>query len=276
MRPKLTILIPAYNAKGTIRRTLSSLDAQIDKDFEVMILSDGSTDATDFIAYNWCCGRAGYRFLKGEHSGVGATRERLFRECDTEYVTFLDADDVLMPYATKFMNDAIRKFDEDILVFRFHKELENELVLFSEQRGLTWCFGKVYKSEFIKANGITFDPGLRTGEDSYFNAIAFEFGTHRVVPISVAVWCNNPNSITRKDGEGGFFDIMADNIKGMTMALQVVKKRKSLRDIKLIQPNLNRIRENLAIMKSKFEPKQVEKLTTLYEEFIKECTCEHD
>lgn len=268
MERMLTVLIPAYNTESTIMRTLASLDAQIDNDFNVIVYSDGSTDNTDFLASTWCYANNTAEFYKGEHTGVGATREKLFEKCETEYFMFLDADDVLMPYATKMVNDAVRKIGGDVLLFHFYKELENGLKLYTQSDGLTWCHGKVYRKPFIEKNGITFDPGLRTAEDSYVNSICFELGEFNIVPFPICVWCNNPNSVTRCIGKHTAYDFVLDNTKALVKAAKFVSETKPVEQINFIKPNIAVIKANIDEIDDYMTPEQKEEVMEYYRKFI--------
>lgn len=245
MENKITVLVPAYNAESTIARTLASLDAQLDNRFNVIVCSDGSTDGTNELARNWCMLRDNTSFYENRHMGVGATREKLYKECETEYFIFLDADDVLYPYATKLINEAINS-ENDIYHFYFYRENDSDLTLYTEKIGLTWTHGKVYKREFINRYGITFDPKLKTGEDSYVNAICYELADYKVIDIPIYIWCNNANSITRSIDYDGLFGLLRDNVTATEKSLKFVARYKEYSSIKFVEATLVFIEKNVA------------------------------
>ncbi|HEY7055232.1 MAG TPA: glycosyltransferase family A protein [Vicinamibacterales bacterium] len=94
--PMVSIIVPAYNASATISETMASIFAQTRRDFEVIVIDDGSTDrpALDTSLAPW---RAGVRLLDQPNRGAGAARNQGLLHARGRYVAFLDADDMWMP-----------------------------------------------------------------------------------------------------------------------------------------------------------------------------------
>lgn len=91
---KISVVIPLYNKRATIRRALDSVRAQTVSPFEVLVVDDGSTDggAEQVAAMAcWC------RLIRQQNAGVSAARNRGARECCGDWVAFLDADDEWLP-----------------------------------------------------------------------------------------------------------------------------------------------------------------------------------
>lgn len=88
---KASIIIPAYNAEKTIAETLNSALAQTYKDFEVIVVDDGSTDDTLKVISDFF----GVVKIAAPHEGIGATRNRAIAVSKGEYILPLDADDLL-------------------------------------------------------------------------------------------------------------------------------------------------------------------------------------
>jgi len=93
--PRVSVIIPAYNAAATIAGTLDSVIGQTFQDFEIICVDDGSTDRTRAIVEQYArdCGD---RVKLGEqaNSGPAAGRNNGARHSTGEYLAFLDADDV--------------------------------------------------------------------------------------------------------------------------------------------------------------------------------------
>jgi len=98
---KISIIIPAYNAEQFLRRTVDSVIAQTWTDWELVILDDGSVDATYSIAQKCAAPDPRIRAVKSSNGGVANARNAGYRETngDSEYVTFLDHDDTWHPHA---------------------------------------------------------------------------------------------------------------------------------------------------------------------------------
>jgi glycosyltransferase involved in cell wall biosynthesis len=92
--PVVSVVVPTYNRAGYIRRAVDSVLAQTYRDFEVIIVDDGSDDDTQCVveAYG---GRVRYVFQ--DNAGPGAARNHGTRISTGTYLAFLDSDDVWLP-----------------------------------------------------------------------------------------------------------------------------------------------------------------------------------
>jgi glycosyltransferase involved in cell wall biosynthesis len=89
--PRVAIVLPVYNHARYVEQTLQSLYAQDFRDFEILAVDDGSTDNTLEILNRHC---ARIRIIQSEHKGPAAARNQALIQTDSEYVAFMDADDV--------------------------------------------------------------------------------------------------------------------------------------------------------------------------------------
>jgi len=114
MSPKLSVCTPTYNRKDYVRETLDSIFAQTYKDFEVVVVDDGSTDGTEEMIK-----RVGYpvRYYWQENRGEAATRNKLISLAEGQFITFLDSDDLLMPDAVERMINVMEAEDEEVIVY---------------------------------------------------------------------------------------------------------------------------------------------------------------
>ncbi len=92
--PRVSVIIPAYNAATTIAGTVDSVIAQTLQDFEIICVDDGSTDGTLAIVKEY--GERA-RLIEQANSGPAAARNNGARNSSGEYLAFLDADDVWTP-----------------------------------------------------------------------------------------------------------------------------------------------------------------------------------
>ena len=94
--PSLSVVIPAYKIAPFIAETLESVFAQTFKDYEVIVVNDGSPDTEEFErALSPYEGRV--RYFRQENRGAGAARNRGLLEARGEFVAFLDGDDLWLP-----------------------------------------------------------------------------------------------------------------------------------------------------------------------------------
>ncbi|MHC5768216.1 MAG: glycosyltransferase family 2 protein [Nostoc sp.] len=93
--PKVSIVIPAYNSLKFLPETMESVFKQTFKDFEVLVVNDGSSDDTE----HWVSQIADPRFklITQENQGLSGARNTGIAHASGEYIAFLDADDLWEP-----------------------------------------------------------------------------------------------------------------------------------------------------------------------------------
>ncbi len=92
-----SIVIPAYNAAATLRSTVTSVQAQTDQDFEIIIIDDGSTDETLSIMLDLAAADVRIRAISKPNTGVSDTRNLAGKLAKGKLLAFLDADDQWHP-----------------------------------------------------------------------------------------------------------------------------------------------------------------------------------
>ena len=102
----VSVIIPLYNKARYIQRALNSVLAQTFRDFEVLVVDDGSTDESRDIVRR--CADSRIRLIVQENAGPGAARNRGLRDAQTEVVAFLDSDDEWLP---TFLEENLRWFE---------------------------------------------------------------------------------------------------------------------------------------------------------------------
>jgi glycosyltransferase involved in cell wall biosynthesis len=97
--PLVSVVVPAFNAAGVLGRALASVAAQTMGDWELVVVDDGSTDATAATAEAWQA-RLGdrMRVVRQEHAGSSVARNTGLERARGRYAAFLDADDEFVPH----------------------------------------------------------------------------------------------------------------------------------------------------------------------------------
>jgi len=94
--PRVSIVMPAFNAERYIAEALRSVEAQTMRDLEVVIVDDGSTDGT-IDEVNRFSDRLDITLLRQSNAGPSAARNNGIRHARADYCAFLDADDIMLP-----------------------------------------------------------------------------------------------------------------------------------------------------------------------------------
>ncbi len=113
-QPKVSICIPTYNRKDFLVKTLDSILEQTYKNYEIVIVDDGSTDGTaDMIKkLNFPV-----TYHRQENRGDAAARNKLIELAKGKYVTFIDSDDLLLPDSVERMVRIAESAGQDFIVY---------------------------------------------------------------------------------------------------------------------------------------------------------------
>lgn len=92
---KFSIIIPLYNKAPYIRKALETVCAQTYRDYEIIVVNDGSTDDSALVAESYLQHAEGicYTIISQDNAGVAAARNRGVKHASGQYMAFLDADD---------------------------------------------------------------------------------------------------------------------------------------------------------------------------------------
>lgn len=93
MSPRVSVVMPAYNAESTIGAAVASVLWQTFRDLELVVVDDGSSDKTSEIA---SAPDGAVKLVQQENQGVAAARNRGIAEAGGELISFCDADDILL------------------------------------------------------------------------------------------------------------------------------------------------------------------------------------
>ena len=91
------MIVPVYNAEAYLPDTLESLRAQTYPDLEILLIDDGSTDASGKLCREIAQKDRRFRCISQENQGGSAARNHSLDEAQGIYVQFADADDLLVP-----------------------------------------------------------------------------------------------------------------------------------------------------------------------------------
>jgi glycosyltransferase involved in cell wall biosynthesis len=104
--PRISVIIPAYNAAGTLARALDSVLTQTWPAFEIIVIDDGSIDTTAAVAASY---GEKIRYLRQDNAGVSAARNHGARIASGDWLAFLDADDWYYPDRLKWHGEWITR-----------------------------------------------------------------------------------------------------------------------------------------------------------------------
>lgn len=197
----INVIIPAYNCRATLGRTLASLVAQTDTNFEVLVVDDCSTEDIKSIVDDYR-DKLHVIYIRNENNlGCGMSRQVGIDNATQKFITFLDSDDMFMPYTVETFNSIIEANpNTEYLHSHFYEQtvLNGDPVLYLWKDNYTACHGKLYNVDLIRKYGIRNSPEVKWADDSFFNSMCSELLTMSTIAIPTMLWCNNKNSIMRR------------------------------------------------------------------------------
>lgn len=119
--PRISVVVPIYNVEAYLDDCLRSLTGQTAGDLEVVMVDDGSTDASAEIAARWAERDRRLRLVHQPNAGLGAARNAGLAEASGELLAFLDSDDVLPANALELLRDALDRSGSDFATGNVHR-----------------------------------------------------------------------------------------------------------------------------------------------------------
>ncbi len=202
---KISVIIPTFNEVSVLEDCIESLGYQTEKDFEIIVVDDGSSDKTLEILQNLKSTIGNFQFFKQDHKGAGAARNLGASHAKGEILVFVDAD---MTFDKDFLKNLTEPIRKNLAKGTFSKDenVSNWDNVWSRCWNINegWekkkrhpknypdhqpVFRAILKSEFDKVNGFT--PGGYDDDWSLSKKLKYE----AVVAPGAIFYHKNPSSL---------------------------------------------------------------------------------
>ncbi len=207
----ISIIIPMYNGEKYIQRCIESINNSFNKDIEIVIVDDGSTDNSLKICKEIANKCNNIYIYSQKNMGVSSARNFGISKANGEWITFVDADDIIIKsFGEETLNCNIdwiiysKYFEEDKIVCNEFEKNQLKLAINNlksqyNKMHLNTVWSKLYRRAIINRNNIKFNDKLIHGEDMIFNLKYFECCKNIILKKkSVYCLCSNEESATRK------------------------------------------------------------------------------
>ena len=172
----VSVIIPIYKKEDVLDRCVASVLAQKYKNLEVLLIDDGSPDACGSMCDAWAAKDNRIKIFHQENQGVSAARNKGLSEAAGDFITFVDADDVL---DGDFLSALLQQFADDSIqvviggnrsakkpfCLRLDSKSAVRLMFDDDNFGVN-IWGKVYRASLLQ--NLRFPLGIKMGEDLFF------------------------------------------------------------------------------------------------------------
>ncbi len=183
--PKVSVIIPVYNAESTIVKCIESVLLQDYSNIECVIINDGSTDNTEKIILSKYSHNSCIKYLKTENHGVSHARNTGLDIATGDYIVFLDSDDYLLEES---ISSRVQRMNQNSLVIcGYCEDSVDNAYLFDEATFKDdipvfllnlfymkpygyqgYSVNKIYSTKIIRENKIRFNEEISYNEDRLF------------------------------------------------------------------------------------------------------------
>lgn len=190
MKPMVSIIVPIYNAEPYLHRCVDSILNQEYTDFELLLMDDGSKDASGAICDEYAQKDPRVHVVHKENTGVSDTRNQAIRMAKGTYLQFLDSDDWMTPDSTKLLVRSALEYDCDLVISDFYRvvgervsrkgDIDEDGVMTQEEfaahmmenpadfyYGVLW--NKLYRRDIIEEHELSMEAKISWCEDFMFN-----------------------------------------------------------------------------------------------------------
>ncbi len=178
--PKLSIIIPVYNAEKYIRNCLDNILNQGFFDYECILVNDGSKDNSEAICSEYVKKDQRYKLINKVNGGASSARNAGIKAACGDYITFVDSDDYIINEIYSKCFEVIEKESADVVCFDMIRiEDKKEIKILFSDEGLNENFikynvymhsvcNKIFNGNIIRENHVLFDESVKTCEDFLF------------------------------------------------------------------------------------------------------------
>lgn len=226
---KLSVIVPCYNVEAHVERTLDSILGQGVKDMEVLLINDGSVDATPEICDRLAAQNPQVKVFHQENGGLSAARNTGIDHARGDYIAFVDSDDVLVPGIYPSILQKMEDTQAEVGVFnltRVYRDrsqvqastnqlltTSNDLleVFFNLKGANFYAWNKVMKASLL--NHLRFEKGVMY-EDIMFSYKLSLFTRRAIVVDQVGIYyMDNDQSIVNQSFNPNQYDNVVEREK---------------------------------------------------------------
>ena len=166
--PKISIIVPVYNVENYIEKCIKSIIAQTFKDFELILIDDGSTDNSGYICDKYLNLDSRIKVIHKENTGVSDTRNLGLKVATGDYIGFVDSDDFIDKLMYEKLYDESVNNHSDMIIIGLREidgkgktlnEYIPKNINLNEIMKRAYPCNKIFKRELFIKNNLYFNEG---------------------------------------------------------------------------------------------------------------------
>jgi len=139
-KPEISVIMLTYNREAFVARAIESVLAQTYRDFEFIIVNNGSTDKSGAIADEYAAKDSRIRVIHRERGNIGSGRNTGLSAAKGEYIAFFDDDDWCEPDFLEFMHNLARESNADVSICGAFDKIFEEKCVYTAEEALSVLF----------------------------------------------------------------------------------------------------------------------------------------
>lgn len=224
MEPLVSIIIPVYNVEAYLEKCLSSVSAQTEKNIEIIVVDDGSTDGSGAICDAFAKKDSRAIVIHKENEGCSVARNTGIAIARGKYLYFVDSDDTITPNAVELLYNKAEELRADVVVCalelttpdNYIEEMEQgALKLFDSSKsysGYEYLYNSIkysnlrdeicrhfFSREFFNKHGLAFEKGIYHEDQLLVMLMFLKAERVALIPERVYIYLNRRPGSTMND-----------------------------------------------------------------------------
>lgn len=226
---RFSVIIPVFNSKRFLRKCLNSVVNQSFRNYEIILIDDGSTDTSGAICDSYSEKHDNITVIHKDNQGQIAARTDGVKRAIGEYIVFVDSDDTLEPNALEVINSKIEQYHPDGVIYessrisahgliKMHSGANFKEYMLTDKHALyheilstsSHCSvcKKAFKRDLFTTSGLEHLYDLRIGEDFYQTmSLIAQASSVLFIPDDLYNYRNNPDSTIHRELEASRYKI---------------------------------------------------------------------
>lgn len=196
MKPEISIIVPVYNVENYINGCIDSILNQEFKNFELILVNDGSTDKSGLICDEYEKKDDRVKVIHQEYKGVSAARNVGINNAKGHYIGFVDSDDYIYKDMYSTLYNLCEQTNSDIGVCKLFREIDGKIINLDDKLIIKEMDNEEAMKELFKGILYRFSLANKLFKKSCFNGVEFPEGRiHEDLSTTYKLFANSAKTV---------------------------------------------------------------------------------